>query len=378
MTIAIVSNFMNHHQKPLADRLYEKLGDGFLWVATTPTDEDRIRLGYDDLNASLPYVACVYADRASWDRAYRFCISCDCLIVSYEFADVVAVRMRQNKMTVYCSERVCKKGDWEMLSPYAYLSALKRFTRYRGKNFHLLSIGEHAARDFRLAGSFGKKCYRWGYFIDVPELDETGNEKWDRDVPEVFWAARMIDWKHPEYVPYAAKRLKEENIPFRLEMAGDGELMEQTRSRIRAEGLEDCVRLLGPLNHETVREKMLQANIFCLTSNRREGWGAVISEALASRCVVIASEACGAASSLIRDGENGILFQNDSPESFYQKLRSALLRRGEAALMADQGYETMRSLWNPDSAAERLLRWTKCLLRGENTPFDQGPCSQIP
>lgn len=302
MTIAIVSNFMNHHQKPLADRLYRELGDGFLWVATTPTDESRIQLGYDDLNETLPYVACVYKSRAEWDRAYAFCVSCDCLILSYEFGDVVRTRLSADKLTVFCSERVCKKSDWEMLSPYAYLSALKRFTRYRGKNFRLLSIGDFAARDFRLAGAFGKKCYRWGYFIDVPELDGTADGKWSGDVPEIFWAARMIDWKHPEYMTFAARRLKEEGIPFRMEMAGTGELTESIRRQIEADGLEDCVCLPGPLSHEVVRQKMCRANIFCLTSNRREGWGAVVSEALASKCVVIASEECGAGSALIHSG----------------------------------------------------------------------------
>ena len=53
---------MNHHQKPFADKMYEILGDNFSWIATCPTDQERIKLGYEDLNEKLPYIICSYKD----------------------------------------------------------------------------------------------------------------------------------------------------------------------------------------------------------------------------------------------------------------------------------------------------------------------------
>ena len=377
MTIGFVSNFMNHHQKPVADRLYAALGEGFRWIATTPTDETRIQLGYDDENASVPYVRRTYSGAEEYREAYDFCLSCDCLIVAYEFGDIVRKRMRQNKMTVICSERICKKNVWELLNPREFASTLLHRTRYRHRPLYLLSIGDYAANDYRLTLSFPKKCYRWGYFIDLPPVEPPLFPKDEKEAVSIFWAARFIDWKHPEYMIDAARRMKAEGLPFQIEMAGTGPLFGDVEKQILKAGLQDRVRLLGPLPHEQVREKMRQAPIFCLTSNRREGWGAVVGEALASRCVVVASEAVGAASVLLTDRQNGVLFKNNDCEDFCRGLRDVVASPRAFAPLAENGYETMRGLWNPDVAAERLIVWVSRMLAGEKTPYETGPCSFI-
>ncbi|MBR3641765.1 MAG: glycosyltransferase family 4 protein [Oscillibacter sp.] len=377
MTIGFVSNFMNHHQKPLADRLYAALGDGYRWIATTPVDEERLALGYDDLNASLPYVLRTYAGEEERQRARAFCLSCDCLIVAYDFGGLAEERMRLGRMTVITSERVCKRGAWELLRPREYVSTLLHRTRYRGGPLYFLSIGELAARDYRLTFSFPKKCYRWGYFIDVPKREAPPPVKDTAPPLKIFWAARFIDWKHPEFMLAAARRLKAEGYSFRMELAGTGPLFDEIRKKIDEEGLRDRIVLLGAMPHEEVRKKMLEAPVFCLTSNRREGWGAVVSEALASRCVTLASEAVGAATALLADGKSGVLFRDGDSADFTEKLRGVLADPERYESVADRGYATMTELWNPDVAAERLIRWTEAMLAGGETPYQTGPCSFI-
>ena len=46
MKIAFVTNFYNHHQKPLADALYSQIGDNYFFIETAPITEERLKMGW--------------------------------------------------------------------------------------------------------------------------------------------------------------------------------------------------------------------------------------------------------------------------------------------------------------------------------------------
>lgn len=41
--IVFFSNYLNHHQMPLADAFYELLGDDYAFVATMPVEAEHLR-----------------------------------------------------------------------------------------------------------------------------------------------------------------------------------------------------------------------------------------------------------------------------------------------------------------------------------------------
>ena len=44
--ITIVSNYINHHQIPMSNELYKRLGDNFAFIQTQPMEEDRVKMGW--------------------------------------------------------------------------------------------------------------------------------------------------------------------------------------------------------------------------------------------------------------------------------------------------------------------------------------------
>ena len=54
MKIVFLSNYFNHHQKPLSDSMYSLLGNDYYFVETSEIPEFRRKLGYGDISA--PYV----------------------------------------------------------------------------------------------------------------------------------------------------------------------------------------------------------------------------------------------------------------------------------------------------------------------------------
>ena len=54
---------------------------------------------------------------------------------------------------------------------------------------------------------------------------------------------------------------------------------------------------------------MINSNILIATSDGRENWGTVISEAMNEACVVVANEKIGAVPVLIKNGQTGISYK---------------------------------------------------------------------
>ena len=46
MTFTFVSNYINHHQIPLCQALYEQLGEDFTFIQTMPMEKERVDMGW--------------------------------------------------------------------------------------------------------------------------------------------------------------------------------------------------------------------------------------------------------------------------------------------------------------------------------------------
>lgn len=102
--------------------------------------------------------------------------------------------------------------------------------------------------------------------------------------------------------------------------ATDTEYLRHVQNRIRTLGLERSIFLTGPLAPEDPRLIGLfqYARVFVLPS-LSETFGLVLLEAWAAGCPVIASATSGA-KQLVREGENGFLFEPGNVAAFLQAL----------------------------------------------------------
>jgi glycosyltransferase involved in cell wall biosynthesis len=166
----------------------------------------------------------------------------------------------------------------------------------------------------------------------------------------------MIDWKHPERALEAAKYLKQKGLKFRLDMIGGGAQEEEVKAGIAADGLEDCVCLPGFRTPAQVREMMERADIFLMTSDRQEGWGAVANEAMNSGCALVASNLPGAIPYLVRQGDNGYIYQ-DGDQQMLNTIMERLVREPkQCEVLGRRAYRTITETWNAENAAASLMQ----------------------
>ena len=195
---------------------------------------------------------------------------------------------------------------------------------------------------------------------------------------ELLFAGRFLPLKHPEYALLLAKKLSDAGIPFHLTMAGGGEMEAALRRQTAGYGLSGQVHFAGYRRPGQGRTLMEQADIFLMTSNYLEGWGAVLNEAMNSGCAVIADAMAGAVPFLLRHEKNGMVYRDGDREEF---LRYGLRLAKDAPLrraLAGNAYDTIVGLWNPSNAADSLLAFAEGIVEGRPAVNAEGPLSPAP
>ena len=172
----------------------------------------------------------------------------------------------------------------------------------------MLCASAYAANDLNLIFAYPNKKFKWGYFTKVKEIDikQIIAQKPIERI-ELLWTARFIHLKHPELAVKFAFELKKKGYKFHLNMIGAGEMFDFIKKLIKKMKLQDCIDILPGMPNSEVHKYMKKTNIFLFTSNRREGWGAVLNEAMSNGCAVVASHAIGAVPFLINHQKNGLI-----------------------------------------------------------------------
>ena len=389
MKIVFISNYINHHQLPFCNALHQKLGNDFVFVQTEPMEEERVSMGWNSNLTNLSYVKCLYED----ESLCRLLISeCDVLIAGWtQRTDLIIERVAARKLTVRIFERIYREGQWKAISPRGLIAKYKEHIRFRKYPVYLLCAGAYVASDFSLIKAYPNKMYKFGYFPEMKKyhLDKLFAMKDSSGMIEIVFAGRFIPLKHPEYMIWLARDLKEENerraqrgeplLPnFRIHMVGSGELEHPLRTMVTRYGLLDQVLFYGFLPPEKVRLIMERCHIHVFPSNELEGWGAVVNESMNSGCAVVASAQAGAVPFLIKQWENGVAFFDNS----YDKMKEAvifLMTHGEAREeMANKAYHTIREYWNAQNVVDTLLYMIEGWQQGLNHPPAEGPLSIAP
>lgn len=370
MKVTFFSNYLNHHQLPFCLSMVECLGDDFAFVATSKVSDERLKLGYKDLDSQYSFVVRTCQDE---ERAYYLGEYSDVVIIGSSPTKYIKKRLKEGKLTFRYSERLYRKG----ISLKTLVSIFIKRTIFESRNTYLLCASAYAARDYRLSLAYMNKCYKWAYFPEVREYADINNVINNKISHTILWVARFIEVKHPEAVIELAKRLKNESIDFTIHMIGLGPLKPYIEKNILENELTENVILLGAMSPDDVRKYMEQSEILLFTSDKGEGWGAVINEAMNSGCAVVSSHSVGAAPFLIKDGENGLLYKDGDADDLFLKTKYLLLNTSHRQDLGKEAYSTMLFKWNPKIAAERIIKLSDELLKHDERPiFEDGPCSK--
>lgn len=377
MKIVFVSNFFNHHEKFFCDELNKIEDVEFHFIQTMRMDEERIKLGWGINIKIIPYCTCSYGTSGEHTKALQLCNEADVLILGSAPYDFIAERVRKNKLTFFYAERLFRKGLWHMLYPPTFFTVLKRFIiPGRKSNFYLLSASGYTAIDTANIFAFSNRRFKWGHFIEVAR-PEGRKHKVDDGRLHLLWAGRFLELKHPDYPIRIANTLKQQEVPFVLDIIGSGEQEQKMRSLISNFKLGNSVVMHGTMKPTEVRGYMEKADIYMFTSDFNEGWGAVLGESMVSGCAVVTSHGIGATPFLVQHGENGLVYETGNYGSFERNVLKLAGSKELREKLSHNAIDTMMNIWNPKVGAERFYLLVKSILeQGKPLYYDNGPISK--
>jgi phosphatidyl-myo-inositol dimannoside synthase len=120
-----------------------------------------------------------------------------------------------------------------------------------------------------------------------------------------------------------------------LEIAGDGILRSELEQLASHLGLERCIRFLGRLPDDQLREAYARASVFALPSSK-EGFGIVYLEAWQFGLPVICSK-FGAPSEIVSDGEDGFAVDPENVKELAAKIVQLIGDKDLAKRLGENG-----------------------------------------
>ncbi len=342
MKFVLYTNCVSAHQLPFACEMVSHLG------------ASEVAYVYENVTAAGSQ--CIDAN-AQWITTDKSVLQdCEILLVGgLRPISLMERRAQSGRKTYYMSERWFKPslGVLRLAWP-PYFKMARRFAkmlrRYDGLVY--LPIGIHAARDMaRLCGLMqgdlrclfraprleferkpgGKiwasagnegtnirycldKMRMWGYFVEKGrgEKEEEGGCNGDcrpLDVQSplrVLWVGRMLKWKRVDTIILAVGELSRSpasSMPnsraygFILDIYGTGQ--EETSLKKLASKYGNAVRFYPAVAIDEVRMLMREHDVYVLSSNGYEGWGAVVSEALEEGMIVVGTHEAGSCATIL-------------------------------------------------------------------------------
>lgn len=181
-------------------------------------------------------------------------------------------------------------------------------------------------------------------YSGIPEnyITEKYTHTFTGDKLKFVYVGEMIERKYPVAVLDALKKAFPAG-DYEMTYVGAGQLLNNIRSRVETEGLQQKVQVLGKIPRDSIKEQYDRADCMVMIS-RGEAYGLVYLEAMARGCITIASRHEGF-DGVIVDGDNGFLCTaGDSDELAQIMKRISEMSVEQKMQISEKAIETAKSL----------------------------------
>ena len=374
--IVFISNFLSIHQFETHYALVNKYGERYHFISLEPTMIEHQTYNLEHSKVLSNEIK-RYLSKEQEEIADSLMEEADVIIYGSVPDKILKKARKKNKVILQCSERLFKKSKYEEWSPRAILSNLIHKVPYRKYQQFCLTYSSYTAYDYELINYSVNKCLNWGYWVKDSTQDdflELIKQKKDDEIKIIF-VNRLIPFKHPEKIIMLAYFLKNNNIRFHLNIIGEGELKQNLIDMVVRYELGEYITFCGTMTNDKVKEMMEKSHIVISCSDKGEGWGACVNEAMISGCCVIASHTTGSAYTIIKHRDNGMIYNFDDDADLFEKTLYLCNNREEIFRMGKNAFDSIKKEYNPDLLVERLHMFIESLIDGKILYQEEGPLS---
>ena len=235
------------------------------------------------------------------------------------------------------------KGFFRILR--GYYDNLKYFKKIEG----IFAIGSLGVNYFNKIFIKSSKIFPWGYFVKKREY--SSNLRSESNSFQLLFVGRLIKTKG---VDVLLKSLI--NIPndFKLRIIGNGPEEDRLKQIVNTNiNLKSRVLFQDFMKNNKVLDVIGSTDLLLLPSVNKDGWGAVVSEALMQGTPVISSDKCGS-SVLIKNSERGAVVRAGSVKQLHDAIIKQI-NKGKVTITQKQKIIQWSACISGDVAAQYML-----------------------
>ncbi|MBN1498132.1 MAG: glycosyltransferase [Spirochaetes bacterium] len=139
-----------------------------------------------------------------------------------------------------------------------------------------------------------------------------------------------------------------------LNIVGTGEDLYLAKKQVKSIGRKDTVRFWGKVHNDKIQNVFLETDVLVVPSIWPENQPVTITEAMASRVPVIASN-IGGIPELVEDGITGYLFDTGNPIELARRMTECIENPEEARARGENGFNKIRGC-TFEAQVEKILR----------------------
>ncbi|MFD1609366.1 glycosyltransferase [Oceanobacillus luteolus] len=176
--------------------------------------------------------------------------------------------------------------------------------------------------------------------IDTGKLKQNHESIFTGEEKVIISAGRLVDDKDQQTLIKAFTKVREQ-IPAKLVILGEGELEAKLKTLAANLNIADDVHFLGFQENPYIY--FAKSDVFVLTS-KREGFGHVLAEALATKTPIVSTKAKPGATEVLNDGEFGLLCEIGNEQQLTDKILESLnWTEEERQAVVEKGLERVQS-----------------------------------
>lgn len=147
---------------------------------------------------------------------------------------------------------------------------------------------------------------------------------------------------------------------FHIDFIGEGESLQECKSLVQSNDLENNVSFLGLRNRDYFYPKLCEYDCYVQPSIS-EGFGIVIAEAMSAKLPVIISDLEGPME-IIDNGKYGVYFESGNALELASKMYSFMMEKTDEQMVED-GYDYVRENFSIESTSRKYIEEYKRIIK---------------
>lgn len=184
--------------------------------------------------------------------------------------------------------------------------------------------------------------------------DEYSIKKERKDLKVALAIGRFCEDKGFDYLIDIWENIVKEKPYFKLKIVGSGELEQEIIKKIKIKKLEESIKVFPATSN--IKKYYEEADVYLLTS-RREGFGMVLLEAMASKLPIVSFNCPTGPKLLIKNNYNGYLVECFDKKEFARKTIFLLSNQKNYRRMSENAF-LISKLY---SASKIIKQWKKII-----------------